>query len=113
LVESQIHPAAATHTEINLRLGHPDQGSGDWRVYGSVSNQLKLAVANVVLDVFHLAWTKQGLREIAIGTTVSDAGGRYQLFYEPPTVDDELAACASEGAVNLIVYAKSSEGDAL
>jgi hypothetical protein len=87
------------------------------RVFGTVKNDLGLAVSNIQVEALHIAWTGQGIVDVPLGTPwpKSDGGGRYEILYDAPPVSTPENPCATPvGEVNLLVRARDpGGGDAL
>ncbi|WP_437635614.1 neuraminidase-like domain-containing protein [Sorangium sp. So ce854] len=76
------------------------------RVLGAVRNKLGLAVSGMFIQAYHVAWTSDGIQEIALGTADSDEGGNFEISYSPPPVPSpQIPNGTPAGQINLIVYA--------
>lgn len=107
VAQSAIQTAATQQITINLVIGAVSQ-SGDYRVFGSVLNQLGLPVSDVLVEAVHLAWTTTGIEEVPLGKVMTGPKGAYEILYTPTGPQQTPNACNTPpGVVNLLVYAKA------
>lgn len=102
LKESDTVYGASTNQIINLVVETPVEPDG-YRVFGHVTNEYEGAVEGVIVRAFHIAWTKSGIQEVALGETISDTDGFYNIPYDPPIVEGVKCGSAP-GEMNLILY---------
>jgi hypothetical protein len=115
---AQTGPVVGTANQvINVTVPNDTGTGGDTqrRVFGTVKNELGLAVAGILLEAYHVAWTIQGIQEIPLGPVApgvaADGAGKYEILYDAPVVATPANPCGTAvGQVNLIVYAKEPNG---
>ncbi|RYZ01715.1 MAG: hypothetical protein EOO73_34610 [Myxococcales bacterium] len=105
LALSALRVAASANEIIDLTAA--DLPAGQFRVFGSVRNEVKLPVAGVLVQAYQVVWTAAGLQEILLGAVLSDGKGDYEIRYTPQVPEQPLLDCGPDAdEVNLIVYAK-------
>ncbi|WP_437990437.1 neuraminidase-like domain-containing protein [Sorangium sp. So ce145] len=107
--------AIQSGSKVRIIIGQSAEivGSATWsassrqlRVIGTVRNKLGLAVSGIFIQAYHVAWTSTGIKEIALGTATSGAGGDYEIPYDLPPVEATPTLNGTPaGQINLIVYA--------
>lgn len=89
----------AGHDEV-VDLFAYQKPTGSYRVFGTILNALGLAVVGLTVEASHAYFAESGVDEIPLGGDTTDADGKYEIVYDPPTT------AGPPGQVNLIVRAK-------
>jgi hypothetical protein len=116
LVQSSVIAGAGTDQMVDLTTPVTNPEPGTRRVFGSVGNKLQLPVSGIKIEPRHVAWTSNGIQEIALVPTVSppvlsDNAGNYSFPYQVPVVASPNQCDTPVGQINLIVYALDAADD--